>query len=388
MQVIFIALDSRSSERRWFTIFQELEKTDYENARSLFKGFDYQVVVRAVIDGTSPGKIWVDATDHPESGFMATTEGWFLAGNPENDRFNAGLRALVHEMILQGNYYSPVNPEFLRELFFHIDTERWMSKFEFIFDIRPPLPSHRMHFICSRVLLDWDGKIPDDYRILSVNEELDTDSLEIPDDIQKWIANSLEEQKKRGFGMCLVHGKKVVVWINADCASGAECEIGIITTKEYRKRGLGALTAAATVDLCLSSGYSLVGWHADDLNAGSIAVAEKVGFEKERDYVHYICMFSEAEHLAESGLRHFYNDRFEDAISDFEDAFRTGEVPPWTYILAGRSYTALSNTEKASDQFIKAKLAGWNDWDWLFQNKEIKSKYGDKEWSALLVQLR
>jgi len=151
------------------------------------------------------------------------------------------------------------------------------------------------------------------------------------------MAHSLEDEKKSGFGMCLVHGNKVVVWINAVCASGDKCEIGIITTEEYRTRGLGALTAVTAVDHCFSIGYSLVGWHADDGNDGSIAVAQKIGFVKERDYVHYICMFSEAVHFAESGMRHFLNDEYEDAISDFEKAFRLGEVPDWSYILAARS---------------------------------------------------
>jgi hypothetical protein len=37
--------------------------------------FDYQVAVRAVIEGSSPGKVWVDDPVQPNSGFMATTEG-------------------------------------------------------------------------------------------------------------------------------------------------------------------------------------------------------------------------------------------------------------------------------------------------------------------------
>ncbi|MDH4214139.1 MAG: GNAT family N-acetyltransferase [Candidatus Thorarchaeota archaeon] len=372
---------------RCIPIFIEMKKQAFENARLLFRGFDYQVIVRAVIDGTSPGKIWVNDVNHPECGFMATTEGWFLAGGPEKDEFNHGLRKLVHDMVLRGDYYSPVNPEFLSELFFHIDTERWISKFDFIFDIRPPLPSHRIHFTCNQVAFDWREKIPEGYRLLSVDSTLDVDALEFPKDIKKWMEYNLEDQKKRGFGKCLVHGNKVVVWINADCASGDECEIGIITTEDYRRRGLGALTAAAAVEGCFSRGYSLVGWHSDDINSGSIGTAQKVGFTKERDYIHYICMFSEAEHFAESGLRHFYNNQFKDALSDFEEAFRIGEVSTWAYVLAGRSCTALGDTKEASKYFISAKLEGWSNWDWLFKNEEMKSRFGAKEWQELVAQL-
>jgi RimJ/RimL family protein N-acetyltransferase len=369
-------------------IFRELKKQDYENVRSVFKGFDYQVVVRAVIDNSSPGKIWVDDILHPECGFMATSEGWFLAGNSEKNEFNSGLRDLVQNMILNGDYYSPVNPEFLRELFFHIDAEKWMSKFAIIFDIRPPLPSRRIHFICNRIALDWPDKIPDSYHLLSVDSTLNVDALEFPEDIKKWMAHSLEYEKKNGFGKCLVHGNKVVVWINAVCASDDECEIGIITTEDYRKRGLGALTAAAAVDYCFSRGYSLVHWHADDGNDGSIGVAQKVGFIKERDYVHYICMFSEAEHFAESGLRHFYNKEYQDAIMDFENAFPLGEVPVWSYYIAARSYGLLGNANIFLKWLLKAKEHGWSKWDSIIQNTAFQSLFTAKEWMEIVSQLK
>ena len=369
------------------TIFEELNLKDYENTRSLFEGFNYQVVVRAVVEGTSPGKIWVNDVSNPTSGFMATTEGWFLAGAPENEEFNKNLRMLVHDMILNGKYYSPVNPDFLHELFFHIDSERWKTKFSYIFDIRPPLPSYRMHFVCRKVVLDWHKMIPTDYQIISVDSDFDIGLFECPPDVQEWISHSLEDQKKRGFGKCLIHGNKIVVWVNADCASKNECEIGIITTDDYRRKGLGSITAAATVDSCLSKGYSLIGWHCDNHNYGSIAVAEKVGFEKERDYVHYICMFDEAVHFAETGRRQFYSAKYDEAISSFNEAFRLGNASSWAYILTGRSYIGLGRHADASDYFLKAKSNGWSDWSWLLRNEEIKSKYTTEEWNDLLSKL-
>lgn len=354
----------------------------------MFTGYDFQVVVRSVIDGSSPGKIWVDDILHPECGFMATSEGWFLAGNPEKDEFNSGLKDLVHNMILRGDYYSSVNPEFLAELFFHIDTEKWMSKFAVIFDIRPPLPSRRIHFTCNQVTLDWKEKIPADYKLLPVDSKLNVDTLEFPEDIRKWMAYGLEDEKKSEFGKCLVHGNKVVVWIDAVCASGDECEIGIITTEDYRKKGLGALTAAAVVDHCFSIGYSLVGWHADDGNDGSIGVAQKVGFVKERDYVHYICMFSEAVHFAESGLRHFFGKEYEAALSDFENAFQLGEVPDWSYILAARSYGALGDADSTLKYLMQAKEHDWSNWDLIIRNKELQSLFGKKKWEEIVSQLK
>lgn len=353
----------------------------------MFKGFDYQVVVRAVIEKSSPGTIWVDDTAKPECGFMATTEGWFLAGNPNRMEFNKGLRELAHDMILRGNFRSPVNPNFLSYLFFHIDSNEWISRFPYIFDIRRPLPTYRIHFICDNVTLDWKNRIPEGYRLLQIDSSFDKDVLEFPGDIKERAEHSLEDQKKRGFGLCLLHGNKIVVWINADCASGDECEIGIITTEAYRRKGLGALAAAASVDNCLSSGYSTVGWHCENHNYGSIAVAQKVGFVKERDYVHYICMVDEAEHLAESAMRHFYNRLYNDAILDFQRAFGIGDVHAWFYTLAAKSYAAIGNRAEAFEHFMEAKRRGWSNWDEILHDDILKSFFSKGEWSMLAKEL-
>jgi RimJ/RimL family protein N-acetyltransferase len=304
---------------------------------------------------------------------MATTEGWFLAGNPNNDEFNQGLKDLVQNMILRGEFYSPVNPNFLSYLYFHIDSDEWKLKFLDIFDVRPPLPTHRIHFTCSEVALDWPESIPEEYRLLQVDSSLDVGSLEFPEDIEEWVEHSLEDQMKRGFGKCLVHGNKVVVWINSDCVSGEECEIGIITTEDYRLRGFGAHTTAAAFDHCLSSGHSSVGWHCEDHNYGSIGVAKKVGFVKERDYVHYICMFNEAEHYAEKGMRHFFDKEHEEAIESFERAFEIGEeVPVWSYLLMARSYATKNDVGIAVKYLERAHELGWENWDPVVDSEEIK----------------
>jgi RimJ/RimL family protein N-acetyltransferase len=254
-----------------------------------------------------------------------------------------------------------------------------------IFDIRPPQPSYRIHFICSKVNLEWRSLIPDGYRLVQVNSSFNPDEYEIPDDITEWMSNSLEEQKGRGFGKCLVHGKRIVVWINADCASGTDCEIGITTTKDYRKRGLGAATAAATVEDCLSSGFSMVGWHADTINHGSIATAKKIGFVKERDYVHYICMFDEATHYAETALRLFFDGKYEKSIVEFNNAFRLGEVAVWFYPLAARAHGALGESEKTKELLIHAKSKGWSNWDSIRKCDELKDLMTPNDWDLIMA---
>jgi RimJ/RimL family protein N-acetyltransferase len=97
-----------------------------------------------------------------------------------------------------------------------------------------------------------------------------------------------------GFGFATVHQNEIVCWSLADCRSGDACEIGIHTAEAFRRRGLATITVAAAVDFALSHGFSAVGWQCSLDNLGSMGTAEKVGFEKERDYtLHYVIVEKE-----------------------------------------------------------------------------------------------
>lgn len=69
-----------------------------------------------------------------------------------------------------------------------------------------------------------------------------------------------------------------------DCIADNRIEIGVKTEKEYRAKGLGAITAAATVHASLLKGIDRIGWHCVDTNIGSIKIAEKLGFKLVKKY--------------------------------------------------------------------------------------------------------
>ncbi|MHA2462885.1 MAG: GNAT family N-acetyltransferase [Candidatus Thorarchaeota archaeon] len=176
--------------------------------------------------------------------------------------------------------------------------------------------------------------------------------------------------------------------VNSDCASGEECEIGIITTEDYRLKGLGALTTAAAVEHCFSIGYSSVGWHCEDHNHGSIAVAKKVGFVEEREYVHYICMFKEAEHFTEEGMRHFHDQKHEDAMASFDYAFKTGEVPIWSYLLAAQSYATKNEVGLVIKYLERAKSLGWENWDPVVNSEELQLIQDNKDFIEFIERVQ
>ncbi|MBC8230043.1 GNAT family N-acetyltransferase [bacterium] len=367
----------------------KLIKSDYEKARSIFKGLEYNLIISAVIDATSPGRIYVDDISHPKTAFLCSVEGCYLAGYEDNDEFNAALGKLVTEIILTRDNVE----EDEDGIFIDFHPDNWETKLGDIFTIRAPLKNRRRRYTCRKLKVNWKNQIPDGYSIHRIDGKLlERPGLKIPSHVTYWMKTnwgSIEYFMQKGFGFCMLHGNKMVSWCIADCVSGNQCEVGIHTAEEYRKRGLATLTVAATVDYCLSYGFISVGWHCDEDNIGSWKTAEKVGFEKTRDYVFHYCMFDEVYHLAETGFCCFKAKQYKECAQWYEKVFAMGgDYPHYYYHLAALAWAALGNRSTAIRYLNAAIDKGWTDIDFTKSCEQFRSLYGTSEWQNVLMRLQ
>jgi len=293
-------------------VIYELNKADYEKVRPLFHPLAWHLTSAAVLNGNSPGKVFVDDPGTPQTAFMFSPEGSYLAGNPDNDAFNRAFNHAIHTGEVPG--------EKVNALFFVYHPESWEARLAALFDPRPPIAMQsrchvmkqprrhvmkqprrhvmkRRHYVCRQVRYDWRANLPDGFAVRRITEALLSQAgLSIPDHVHSWMENnwgSTADFLERGFGFVTIHDDQAVSWSLADCVSGDACEIGIRTAEGFRRRGLAAITAAAAVEYALSSGLAMVGWHCPEDNHGSIGTAEKVGFEKESDYTMYYILLQQ-----------------------------------------------------------------------------------------------
>jgi GNAT superfamily N-acetyltransferase len=265
----------------------ELDKMDYAKARPLFRALEYHLASAAVLDGNNPGKVFVNDRSNPQTAFMTSPEGCYLAGSPDSDAFN---RALNHAILSGQVFDRPVG-----ELVFICHPERWQERLATMLAPWRPVTIPRRHYVCRRVRYDWRANASPGFAVQRIDAALlSRPGLAIPDHVTGWAENnwgSLVNFVQDGFGFATVHADEMVSWSLADCRSGDACEIGIHTAEPFRRRGLAAITAAAAADFALSHGFATVGWQCSLDNLGSIGTAEKVGFEKEREYtMHYVVL--------------------------------------------------------------------------------------------------
>ena len=383
-------------------MIHELKKRDYEKVRSLFEELEWNLITSAVIEGTSPGRVYADRVEDPRTAFMCTVEGYYLVGYDNNDEFNTSLNKLLFARIFAGDTVRKDETDVA--IGFHPDS--WKEKMPIIFQGRIPLTAARRLYVCTALKVDhWRNNLPEGFQIQRIDEKLlRTPHLEIPEHIRGWMkANwgSTSDFVEKGFGFCTLHDKRIVSWSLADCVSGNACEIGIHTREDYRRQGLATLTAAATVDHSLSSGLKYVGWHCDEYNLGSIGVAEKVGFKLERKYIQYYACSNAAHHLEETAQAHIRAKRYKEAIECYEKFFATPpeELPRWlreilpqelgTHYFRVAYAKATIGEENGTLKYLeKAIDNGWLYMDFLMSCKEFESMHGTSAWNSILNKIR
>ena len=266
-------------------MLEQLSIAEMPIARPLLDGLDDHLILQAVLDGTSPGRVYVDDRRHPTAAFVDSAEGRYLAGSSGNRAFNDALRRMLLETVFaagDGAFLGFINPE------------SWDGALPELVPHQPLLADRRRQYVCRAVRDDWPADLPAGHTIQRIDATLlaRTD-LHAPDHIFRWMRSnwgSTEAFLQHGFGFCTLHDTAIVCWCLADCVHDDRCEVGIRTAPAYQRRGLATRTVAAAATYALSHGFREVGWHCSDTNNGSWKTAEKVGFIQTSSYIEHYCI--------------------------------------------------------------------------------------------------
>ena len=368
-------------------MFQELKSSEFERVRALFQGFDYSLSIHAAIEGNNPGRIFVDDVDHPRTALALTVEGYLLAGEHGNLETNAALGRLLKERVFTGEVF--VNGDSSMSLAVHPET--WEKKLPELIPTHEVEKLERYHYVCRALKFDWRDHVPEGYTVRRVDRALLHDAeLVFPDAVREWmdfkeIWWTEENFLSKGVSFVVLHERQVVAWCTPDCVAGDRMDVGIITHPAHRRKGLAAVAVAATVEHCLNHGFSAIGWHCNADNVGSYKTAEKVGFERKREYVYYYYMYDPIDHLAELGWYYYRRGEYAKTVSYYEQVFALrDENPDYYYHLAASAWALLGNGKKALKYLQAALDHGWKHVEWTQQREEFRFLHGTPEWDAIV----
>jgi RimJ/RimL family protein N-acetyltransferase len=208
--------------------------------------------------------------------------------------------------------------------------------------------------------------------------------LEVPDEVrgtlEKW--QSMAGPHLQDFGFVALDGPKVVAWATVDAIVDGVGDAGLVTLPAYRQRGLATAVSGAAVAHGLSQGLSAIHWTCAEHNAGSIRIAEKLGFERQADYGLYYFVFDEGQHLAARAYAFLESSEYEQAAEVYEQLLALAdEYPAWVYHDAARTWAALGDRERAFALLNKALDGGLVEIEGVL---EFETLHAAPQWADVL----
>ncbi|MGG3279362.1 GNAT family N-acetyltransferase [Paenibacillus solani] len=261
----------------------ELKKEEYYRIRYIAEQCR-NIEVRAVVQGNSPGRIYVDRETEPTAAliWIQGQQGFQMIGDPQSEGFLTGLNdyMITHiEPVLKKQNISVVE--------IGADLDTWDSAIHTIFNNRNVL-SDIQHVFCSESnLLAKKPDIPHPPGIHRIDRDLlESRRLGNHSFLEKKLLHfwdSVDAFLQQGFGYYIEENNTLVSLCFSAFVAGQTHAIDIETIEGYRKRNYGVQAATAYVKECNQTGIQPY-WDCSPENTGSIRIAEAIGMIPDFDY--------------------------------------------------------------------------------------------------------
>lgn len=248
-----------------------LTKEDMYKITPLFNGWN-ETLIWSCLQGYM-GNAWVDDICNPQSAQIIIGDFCFYAGIPNSELVKNIPVYFPSQCILM----IPQNDEWgdLIEQKYKNNCEKFMryaiKKEPDIFDIEK--------------LQSYIEKLPSQYTISKIDEEIYNKVK-----LEQWSKDlcsqfsNFNEYNKFGLGFVIIHKSSIVCGASSYTVYDKGIEIEIDTREDYRRKGLALVCASKLILECLDRDL-YPSW--DAANRGSVALAEKLGYHFEKEYVTY-----------------------------------------------------------------------------------------------------
>jgi RimJ/RimL family protein N-acetyltransferase len=241
---------------------------DYGKVIPLFEAMEHsKAVVFSVLEGKSSGEIFVDDLTSPKAALLYVRDAFFyIAGDVNIGSFCREIPDILFSELI------PQLEE--KEMILFASSDTWREKLTDVLDNFEIITIQRLFFRFNASsfnrINNWRNSIPEGYSI----QPIDSDVIEKDPSLGRVL-----ETGSGRFGMCMMHGDKIISHCSSVFVGHGEAEVDIFTDDEYRGKGLARLTACAFIDECLRRELT-PSWACWPEREASHALALKLGFEE------------------------------------------------------------------------------------------------------------
>jgi RimJ/RimL family protein N-acetyltransferase len=263
----------------------ELPKESFARIRPLLGGVSHYLVLTTLLEGRTPGKVWVNCLEEPTAALVwdRLNAFFFLVGDSTDNALNQALNRLIIDSI----FPEAIQLQY-RKFFLQFNPPTWEEKTGVLLERSSPsresIYGYTLDPDHAHSPLSWEPRLPAGYRMARITHELLNSTnpknlAEIVYCIRACWRSTDHYLNSGGIGYCLLRNDVIASWCSTDYVIGHECELYVETFEGYQRKGLGTLAALACVQECVARGLT-VHWHCFQDNLGSVKVAEKTGLTR------------------------------------------------------------------------------------------------------------
>lgn len=254
-----------------------LKKEDRYRIAPLFNGWE-ETLLWSCLQGYM-GNAWADDMQSPKSAQIVTADFCFFAGVPNRElvqNIPSNFPSSCILMIPQNDgWASLIEQEYKNQL------ERFLR-----YSVKK-----EPNVFNKENLHSYIEKLPPEYNITMIDEEI---YKKLPN--ETWSKDfcsqfpTYRDFEEHGLGFVALYHGQPVSGASSYTVYDKGIEIELDTKAEYRRKGLAIACASKLILECLSKGL-YPSW--DAANKGSLALAEKLGYHFDKEYVTYAIKISQ-----------------------------------------------------------------------------------------------
>lgn len=251
-------------------MLHELSQQEFGIVNELFENVKHnEVIIKSVLLGNSPGRVFVDDPHTPNSALVYPTKGfYYIASKHPNEIFFQDLNKL---------FFEEWKVEIVELFLFPDGLNNYLS---LLLGGRPHIRLTRRDYVLNQ---DQFKKYRDDLMKMPPTDfslhKIDEDYL------NKYGAESINESwsskeifLEKGHGFSLTSSEDIVSECFICHRADSIIELGTHTKENYRQHGLATTVCATLIDFALNNNLH-PRWSCWEFNEPSWKLAEKLGFE-------------------------------------------------------------------------------------------------------------
>ena len=269
-------------------MFTKLTTDAYAGAQPLFAALGHNLLIDSVMDGNTPGLVYVDQPGKPRLALLWNRQdALILAGIPGTSTDPAHIRDVGQ--LLQRVILPDARQRYIPQLSMQWHPTEWEAHLPGLLAGWHPEKAYRRFYLLKQIGFNYRHGLMPGHSIERISQQLLQSDLLNREQVLGWIESFWPSSAvflERGFGYCVANRYAITSWCLTVFTSANRFELGVATGESYRQQGHASLAVAACLEHCLLNEL-VPEWHCWEDNLPSVKLAEKVGFEQRMSYPAY-----------------------------------------------------------------------------------------------------